>query len=221
MTQTIIPDQEPDGAAFKRAMLFAGLGALSGITAGLIEWSQLFMWIYFEFPIPGTDWVWYLMPYTIAHGVVFGILMAFALQRYGIASQNHLTLIAAAVALAAFVSSNVAGGMIPDMDEGDVETSFWVLVGVVEGLLFASLTIGSLAAIYSFYRVSQKIFPALIAGAMTGGMAVGVAFAMVYPEIENWPDERTALALPLAVYTAIMLSGTGGAIGFVSRPPHA
>lgn len=210
---------EPEGAAFRRAVLFGALGVLAGIVAGLVEWGRFFGSIHIEFPIPGTDWVWVLAPYTITHGIVFGILLAIVLLRYGIARENHLTLITVAVAIAAFVASNVASSIVADPDEGQVETSLWAFAGVVEGLIFAGLTIAALAALYPLYRDPQKIFPVPIAGGVAGGLGVTLAFAILDPELEGWRDAVAARALLLAVYTGIMLAGTGAAIGVGSRPP--
>lgn len=220
MTQTAQPG---NGAQEDRRraliLLFLGLGAGSGVAAGLLDYSEIFFNYGAIYPVPFTDFEFFIGSSVIFPGVIFGLAVGIALYLLGFADTDKLTSFALASTLASVVAANTGYYVAKKFGLSDTTGEFWVLEAAVDGPLSAVILATAAAVLFTWCRKPRRWVMLVFAGGAAGGLGAWAVF--------GWIDDAAfaeagsnEVYWAWLVYMAIFYGAFGAALGaFVPTGP--
>lgn len=149
---------------WRRVARWAALGALSGTLATLAIFIPQWLGFYkaLEGSLRAGGFALSLSPLSVAPGLVFGLVLGYALRREGLTPGGRYAAYIAAAGLSYFITVQLTLGILIDMLD-DV-----ILVGVAAGALGAALLAAATAALIPDFRQSRPMIAMVLAGAILG-----------------------------------------------------
>lgn len=220
MTQTVQPangDREDRRRAL--ILLFLGLGAGSGVAAGLLDYSEIFFNYGEIYAVPDTDFEFFISSSIIFPGVIFGLAVGIALYVLGFVDADKITSFTLATTLASIVAANT-GYIVADIAGlSDTTGEFWMLEATVDGLVGAVIMATAAAALFVWYRQPRRWVMLVVAGGAAGGLGAWLAFGWIEDSAFSEYGSDDVYWAWLGVM-AIFYGGFGAALGaFVPTGP--
>lgn len=222
MAQTVQPG---NGAREDRRrvliLLFLGLGAGSGVAAGLLDYSGIFFNYGEIYPVPFTDFEVFISSSIIFPGVFFGLAVGIALYVLGFVDTDRITSFVLATTLASIVAANTGYAVAEIAGLSDTTGEFWMLEAAVEGLVGTVIMATAAAVLFVWCRRPRRWVMLVAAGGAAGGLAAGLAFGWIEDSAFSEAGSGDIYWAWLA-YMAIFYGAFGAALGaFVPTGPPA
>ena len=187
---------------------WAALGALSGTLATLVIFIPQWLKFYdaLEGNIHAGRMVISFSPLSIAPGLIFGVILGYALRRRGMAPGGRYAAYILAAALSYFVTVQMTINILLEMLDNAV------LVGIAAGAIGAALLAGATAALIPNFRHGLPALAMILAGAILGAL---LFFAISSEHFIGWlllfaPWQAGYAA---AMATALKYEGKGALAG--------
>ncbi len=222
MTQTVQPGTG-DAEERRRGLirLFLGLGAGAGVAAGLLDYSEIFFNYGEIYPVPFTDFEFFVSSSIVFPGVFFGLAVGIALYVLGFVDTDKITSFTLASTLASVVAANTGYTVAEISGLSDTTGEFWMLEAAVDGLVGALIMATAAAVLFVWYRQPRRWLVLVVAGGAAGGLGAWLAFGWIEDSAFSEYGSDDVYWAWLAVM-AIFYGGFGAAMGaFVPTGPLA
>ena len=213
MTQTV---QRGNGDSEERRrmliLLFLGLGVGSGVAAGLLDYTGIFIGYGEIYPVPFTDFEFFVNSSVIFPGVFFGLAVGVALYVLGLVDTDKITSFVLATTLASVVAANTGYYVAGKFGLSDITGEFWMLEAAVDGLVGAVIMATAAAVLFVWYRQPRRWLVLVVAGGAAGGLGAWLAFGWIEDSAFSEYGSDDVFWAWLAVM-AIFYGGFGAALG--------
>ncbi len=164
MTDT--PETESSPVDTSRAARWAGLGAVSGLCATLSIFVPQWIGIYGDVKFNLGPVGLFVSPLSLGPGLVFGLIVGYALRRAGLAGGWRYPGYIAASTIAYFAAVQLSLNVLVDALDNIVA------VGIIAGLSGAALLTAMSAALMPAFRRRRPIIATIAAGGILGALLI-------------------------------------------------
>ncbi len=162
MTET--PETESPPADTRRVVRWAGLGAVSGLAATLSIFVPQWIGFYGEAEIDLGPVGLFVSPLSLGPGLVFGLIVGYALRRAGLAGGRLYPAFIAASTFAYFAAVQISLNVLVDVIDNIAA------VGIIAGLFGAALLTAISAALMPAFRRRRPVIATIAAGGILGAL---------------------------------------------------
>ena len=149
---------------WRKTAQWAVLGALSGTLATLAIFIPRWLGFYdaLEANLTAFGFGFLISPLSVAPGLIFGLILGYALRRRGLAHDGIYAAYILAASLSYFVTVQLTINIIMALLDNTA------LIGIVAGAIGAALLAGATAALIPDFRHRRPAMAMILAGAVLG-----------------------------------------------------